>query len=166
MLVESGARTSLEVDQLKIPDELVRASEFHTHLGPYLVVGMRMGRVVTRELGDSPFTVKIRARTGRVPPYSCLVDGVQVSTPCTVGNGCLEVADDRAMAIDATKDGRTLRVALRRDVFERIETTCTEENQESFACEIWEMPEEELLSITAASGQNDDTAGREKRDGR
>ena len=150
---------------MKIPDELVRASEFHTHLGPYLVVGMRMGRAVTRELGDRPFTVRIRAHTGRVPPYSCLVDGVQVSTPCTVGNGCLEVADDRAMAIDATKDGRTLRVALRRDVFESIETTCTEENQESFACRIWEMPEEELLLIAPASGQGNGASEREKRDG-
>jgi formylmethanofuran dehydrogenase subunit E len=155
----------VEVDQLKIPDELVRASEFHTHLGPYLVVGMRMGRAVTRELGDRPFTVKIRAHTGRVPPYSCLLDGVQVSTPCTVGNGCLEVADDRAMAIDATGEGRSVRISLRRDVFERIETTCTEENQESFACEIWEMPEDELLLIAAAAGQDDDASGREKRDG-
>jgi len=156
----------MEVDQLKIPDELVRASEFHTHLGPYLVVGMRMGRAVTRELGDRPFTIRIRAHTGRVPPYSCLLDGVQVSTPCTIGNGCLEVADDCAMAIDATKDGRTVRVALRRDVFESIEKTCTEENQESFACEIWEMPEEKLLLIGAAPGRGGDTSGLEKRDGK
>lgn len=133
---------------MKIPDELARAAEFHTHLGPYLVVGMRMGRAVTREFGREPFTVRIRAHTGRVPPYSCLVDGVQVSTPCTVGNGCLEVSDLRLMAIDAVGQGRTVRLCLRPDVFERIEKTCTEENQESFACEIWEMPEEELLCVS------------------
>jgi formylmethanofuran dehydrogenase subunit E len=130
-----------------IPDELKRAAEFHTHLGPFLVVGLRMGRVVTREFGREPFTITIHANTGRVPPYSCLVDGLQVSTPCTVGNGGLAVTDRRDMSIEAAKGGATLTVRLRKDMWERIENECTEENQESFACEIWEMPEEALLTI-------------------
>jgi formylmethanofuran dehydrogenase subunit E len=131
-----------------IPDELKRAAEFHTHLGPFLVVGLRMGRVVTRELGHEPFTIKIRASTGHVPPYSCLVDGLQVSTPCTVGNGGLVVADRRDMSIEAVKSGATLTVQLRSEMWRRIERDCTEENQETFACEIWEMPEGDLLTVT------------------
>jgi formylmethanofuran dehydrogenase subunit E len=130
-----------------IPDQLRRAAEFHTHLGPFLVVGLRMGRVVTRELGREPFTIKIQAHTGRVPPYSCLVDGLQVSTPCTVGNGGLAVTDHRDMSIEAAKDGATLTVRLRKEMWQRIESECTEENQEEFACEIWEMPEGALLQI-------------------
>jgi formylmethanofuran dehydrogenase subunit E len=132
---------------LTIPDELRRAAEFHTHLGPFLVVGLRMGRVVTREFGHEPFTIKIRANTGRVPPYSCLVDGLQVSTPCTVGNGGLAVADTRDMSVEAERNGVTLKVQLRKEMWQRIERECTEENQESFACEIWEMPEDGLLTV-------------------
>ena len=132
---------------MTIPDELKRAAEFHTHLGPFLVVGLRMGRVVTRELGREPFTIRIEANTGRVPPYSCLVDGLQVSTPCTVGNGGLAVTDRRDMSIRAAKDRASLTVRLRKEMWERIENECTEENQEAFACEIWAMPEDTLLLI-------------------
>lgn len=133
---------------MNMPSELARASEFHTHLGPYLVVGLRMGRVVTREFGTTPFTYSVSARTGRRPPYSCLVDGVQFSTPCTTGNGGLEVEDEREMSIEATsKTGRRLVVTLREEVYRRIEDECTQENQERFALKIWEMPEDELLAI-------------------
>ncbi|MBM3307568.1 MAG: formylmethanofuran dehydrogenase subunit E family protein [Candidatus Eisenbacteria bacterium] len=133
---------------MTIPDELRRAAEFHTHLGPFLVVGLRMGRVVTRELGCEPFTIRITANTGPVPPHSCCVDGLQLSTPCTVGNGGLAVADARDMSIEAVKDGAVLTIRLREDVWRRIENECTEENQETFACGIWEMPEPDLLVVT------------------
>jgi formylmethanofuran dehydrogenase subunit E len=133
---------------MAFPPELEHAGIFHTHVGPYLVVGLRMGRAVTDRLGSEPFSYRITARTGRTPPYSCLLDGLQLATPCTTGNGCLGVADDRTMSIEAeTKDGRSLTVALNRDVYDRIETECTEENQESFALEIWEMPESDLLTV-------------------
>jgi len=139
-----------------IPNELAEAAKFHTHLGPFLVVGLRIGRVVTRELGDDQFAIRIRAHTGKVPPYSCMVDGLQLSTGCTVGNGCLEVTDRREMAVEATRGARSLAVALRKEMLARIETECTRENEESFACEIWEMPEDQLLSIAASSTEESD----------
>lgn len=132
-----------------VPPELARAAEFHTHLGPYLVIGLRMGRAVTGRLGSEPFSYRITACTGRTPPYSCLVDGVQLATPCTTGNGCLEVVEERTMSIEAAaKDGRSLVIALNPDVYHRIEAECTEENQESFALEIWTMPEGDLLAVS------------------
>jgi formylmethanofuran dehydrogenase subunit E len=139
-----------------IPNELAEAARFHTHLGPFLVVGLRIGRVVVRELGDDRFAIRIRAHTGKVPPYSCMVDGIQLSTGCTVGNGCLEMTDRREMAVEATRGTRSLVVGLRRDMLTRIETECTRENEETFACEIWEMPEDRLLSVTARSREEPD----------
>lgn len=143
---------------MRIPDELAKAAEFHTHLGPFLVVGLRMGQIVTREFGSAPFSVRIRAHTGRVPPYSCLVDGIQVSTQCTIGNGGLAVTDSRDMSIEAEKDGSLLRIALREDVLDSIERDCTEDNQETFACDIWTMPESALLKVergSSAGGRSD-----------
>jgi formylmethanofuran dehydrogenase subunit E len=136
------------------PKELKEASRFHTHLGPYLVVGLRMGRAVVERMGDRPFSYKIVAHTGRVPPYSCSVDGVQLATPCTTGNGCLKVADERLMAVDASDGGRTLRVRLRSEVYDKIESECSEDDQEQFSLWIWEMPEKELLVVT--EGDADD----------
>ena len=130
-----------------MPAELAAASDFHTHLGPYLVIGLRMGRIVVREFGTKPFSYRVSARTGSRPPYSCLVDGIQLATPCTTGNGGLRVETERTMSITATRSGEELVVSLRNEVYRRIEDECTEENQERFALEIWEMPEHELLEI-------------------
>jgi len=132
----------------KLPHELEEASRFHTHLGPYLVVGLRMGRAVTDEFGKEPFSYTIRAHTGRVPPYSCSVDGMQLATPCTTGNGCIEVTDARTMALEAVRDDAVLRVALRREIYDRIENECSENDQHEFAMWVWNMPDEELLEVT------------------
>jgi formylmethanofuran dehydrogenase subunit E len=129
------------------PRELEEASRFHTHLGPYLVVGLRMGQAVTKAFGDEPFSYRIRAHTGHTPPYSCSVDGVQLATPCTTGNGCLEVTGDRRMELEATRENEVLRVELKREVYDRIENECSEDDQDEFALWIWNMPDDELLNI-------------------
>ena len=136
-----------------LPMELQEAARFHTHLGPYLVVGLRMGRVVVSELGDEPFSYRILAHTGRVTPYSCSVDGVQLATPCTTGNGCIDVTDDRRMAIDAMADGVVLTVTLRTEIFDSIENDCSEDDQEAFALRIWEMPDDELFIAARGEGK-------------
>ncbi|UEC43149.1 MAG: FmdE domain-containing protein [Methanothrix sp.] len=65
-----------------------RAVEFHGHLGPFLVLGVRMGLLAKRELGSSGFgEMKVIAKTGGVPSLSCLLDGIQISTGCTMGKG-------------------------------------------------------------------------------
>ena len=143
---------------MQFPEELTRAAAFHTHLGPFLVVGLRMGRIVVREFGDEPFRTKIDVHTGRIPPYSCLSDGIQMSTPCTTGNGGMTVTDERAMRIDARQDDRLLSVQLRREIFDWIENECSDTDQHAFSMEIWEMPEEKLFVIemrTAPGNQVD-----------
>jgi formylmethanofuran dehydrogenase subunit E len=147
---------------VQFPEELTRAAEFHTHLGPFLVVGLRMGRVVVREFGDEPFRTKIDVFTGKFPPYSCLSDGIQVSTPCTTGNGGMVVRDEREMRIEARHDGRILSVQLRPEIFDWIENECGEDDQHTFSLEIWEMPEERLFETrerTAAGRRTDLDAG-------
>lgn len=145
----TGSSTLTTGDEMSdFPPELREAARFHTHLGPYLVVGLRMGRVVTRELGSEPFSYRIRAHTGRVPPYSCSVDGMQLATPCTTGNGCIEVTDDRRMALEAVSDEAVLTVTLRREVYDSIENDCSEDDQDRFALWIWEMPDDELFTVS------------------
>ncbi|MCK4416821.1 MAG: formylmethanofuran dehydrogenase subunit E family protein, partial [Candidatus Latescibacteria bacterium] len=68
----------------ELPPELERAKQFHSHLGPYVTVGLRMGQAIIQRLGEIPFSLKIKAFTGSAPPVSCIVDGLQLSTPATV----------------------------------------------------------------------------------
>jgi formylmethanofuran dehydrogenase subunit E len=72
------------------------AVRLHGHLGPFLVIGVRMGAIANRifasssnKHGTSQVTVKVPLRT----PYSCVLDGIQSTTKCTIGNQRLKVQD-------------------------------------------------------------------------
>ena len=83
------------------PEWLARASMFHGHLGPWLVLGLLIGRDAVERL-DTPGQWKIEV-TCWMPtdkqrtPFSCILDGLQVSSGATLGkqnirfNDCEEV---------------------------------------------------------------------------
>ncbi len=74
----------------ELPEELVPLKRFHGHLGPYVVIGYRMGRLA-RERFDGKMTAVVFA--GRHPPMSCLIDGVQFTTGCTLGKNNIVVRE-------------------------------------------------------------------------
>jgi len=67
---------------------LQMASNLHGHFGPFLALGVRMGLVGLRELrvkqGDMRLNTTVMLEY--VVPISCILDGIQTSTGCTVGN--------------------------------------------------------------------------------
>lgn len=67
---------------------LDRAEDFHGHLGPFLVLGVRMGIIGVRELGmkGNNEELRVTAMVKDSPPFSCVIDGIQVATRCTIGN--------------------------------------------------------------------------------
>ncbi len=79
------------------PDEafdrlLSKAVEFHGHLGPYLAIGLRMGLLAKALLGANGMNgLSVALETGQTPPVSCVADGVQVSTLCTLGKGNIRI---------------------------------------------------------------------------
>lgn len=79
-------------------DSIVKeAVDFHGHLGPFLVLGVRMGTVGLIELqvkkGD--FKLQTTAILEHTVPFSCTIDGIQVATGCTVGNGRLKLKNTK-----------------------------------------------------------------------
>ena len=59
---------------------------FHGHLGPCVIVGMRLGEYALDCLHAYPhFGLEAVIRCAAKPPESCLLDGIQVSTGCTLG---------------------------------------------------------------------------------
>lgn len=74
---ESGLKTLLRA-----------ATDLHGHFGPFLALGVRMGLVGLRQLnvqqGDTRLTSTVMLEY--VVPISCILDGIQTSTKCTVGN--------------------------------------------------------------------------------
>lgn len=66
--------------------ELMELRRFHGHLGPYVVLGLRVGQyALERAHGHSHFGVETEVRCAEQPPESCLLDGIQFSTGCTMG---------------------------------------------------------------------------------
>jgi formylmethanofuran dehydrogenase subunit E len=68
-------------------DLLNAAAYFHGHNGPFLVLGLKAGDLSNRLLGREPFGTRVEIHSNPKPPQSCMVDGIQFSTGCTMGKG-------------------------------------------------------------------------------
>ena len=89
-----------------------------------MVVGLRMGLTALKLFKargwfdmtcclDLPFN----------PPYSCVIDGVQVATGCTMGKRNIEVRDREGISGEfATEKGR-IRLSLKSKLLKRIKET-------------------------------------------
>lgn len=64
---------------------------FHGHLGPYIIIGYRIGKYVRKALCDDPFQLTAKVYCSGNPPESCLADGVQLGSGCTLGKRNIEV---------------------------------------------------------------------------
>jgi len=67
------------------------ATDLHGHFGPFLALGVRMGLFGLRELSVQQGHTRLTATVmlEYVVPFSCILDGIQISTRCTVGNARL-----------------------------------------------------------------------------
>ncbi len=83
-------------------------ASFHGHLGPYVVLGYRMGRAALEAAGCAGhFDVSAEIHSFLEPPRSCLIDGVQLGTGCTLGKRNIEVfgTDGPAWGVFTAKSG-------------------------------------------------------------
>jgi len=71
---------------------------FHGHLGPYIVLGYRIGKYVRENFCDDPFSLKAEIYCEGKPPQSCLADGVQLSSGCTLGKRNIEIIPSDSVA--------------------------------------------------------------------
>jgi formylmethanofuran dehydrogenase subunit E len=137
---------------MKMDDILKRIKDFHGHLGPFAALGYRMGQIANLRFGDDPFGKSARALTGTTRPLSCLVDGVQLSSGCTLGKGNIEVEDvGTAQVIFTDNDGKFLMIAVKQDIIDKINNECTKKNEEALAAEFFELGDDELFDINEST---------------
>ena len=101
---------------------LVAAGRFHGHIGPFLAVGLKMGLVANERLGRSPMDMKAVVEVEGRPPRSCVVDGIQYSTGCTMGKANITIQPDstKVSARFAGKAG-SVTITLRDDLLAGME---------------------------------------------
>ena len=103
---------------------LDRAVEFHGHGGPLMVVGLRMGLLALSRLNARGwFDLSCRVLLRWRPPDSCVIDGIQTATGCTMGKHNIEVEERDGIAAEFTTDRERLHLRLKPKQLERIRKT-------------------------------------------
>ena len=141
--------------QKKLESTIRRSAKFHGHLGAFLVVGVRMGTLARRHLkNDLKEKFSLHA-TLKVPfrvPFSCTIDGVQVTTCCTVGNQRLSLESSKGEIVGtfvADRSGEKLKVSVKPEIIKGLIRKITDEvSNEELAAQVSHMSDDQLFSIS------------------
>jgi formylmethanofuran dehydrogenase subunit E len=129
------------------------AQKLHGHLGPFLVLGVRMGMTAKKALNvtsDQCTSLRASVKVPLFPPFSCLLDGIQASTSCTVGNQRLTIENSEEMCVSFAKQnaGKTVKVTLKPKIAEKLKKQLVKGSlTEKFALELAHTPENQLFNI-------------------
>jgi len=142
----------LEEPKQRVLDEELerRAVEFHGHGGPFMTVGLRMGLYALGHLDCRGwFDVSCRVALRWRPPDSCVIDGIQSSTGCTMGKRNMEVVDGDGVSATFTSKGRAVTLTLREGVLDGIKGGLDEGEDilHEMIEELEKMTAEELFEI-------------------
>lgn len=129
-------------------ETLKQIEKFHGHLGPYAVIGHKMGEIANKKLGSDPFSKKAIIWTGNKTPLSCVIDGIQISSGCTLGKGNIQVKNRGLVKAEFTNhNGEKVTIILKPEIKKEIDTTVTEENIIDYSKKIYTKKDEELFEI-------------------
>jgi len=129
------------------------AQKLHGHLGPFLVIGVRMGMIAKRVLGVADgecACLNAHVKIPLFPPFSCLLDGIQAATTCTVGNRRLTMENSEEIRVTFSKQdsNRMVKITLEPRLAEELEKKLSEDAlTEEFALEIAGLPENQVFNI-------------------
>jgi formylmethanofuran dehydrogenase subunit E len=131
---------------------LQAGGRFHGHIGPFLAVGLRMGLAANERIGRDPMGMKATVRVEGRPPRSCVVDGIQYSTGCTLGKGNIAIEpDSKKISARFTGKSGAVSIALRQEFLARIETDLDGVEEKAivdYAFKIMDTPFEDIFEVT------------------
>jgi formylmethanofuran dehydrogenase subunit E len=130
-----------------------KAADFHGHLGPFLVIGVRMGNIAKRILKPNIKENKLKA-IAEIPcstPFSCVLDGIQATTKCTIGNQKLKIENSQkeiTVRFELEKSDKAMEVSVNQRLVEELMNKFSKGvSNEELAWEIARMPESQLFTI-------------------
>lgn len=119
---------------------------FHGHLGPYIVIGYRIGKYARKHVCDNPFDLRARVYCAGMPPQSCLADGVQLGSGCTLGKRNIEIVESDDVAVEFEAGGLTVRVVPHSFDLPKGDDEDYEARIEAFAEEMYYLDDAELFT--------------------
>ena len=138
----------------KIPPLIESAARLHGHLGPFLVLGVRIGEAAKLKLhidDSSSHRLQANVKTPLSTPFSCVIDGIQASTTCTVGNQRLKIkksAKEIAASFTLQGTNKTIKISVNPEVVKDLVKEMSKgANPEQLAIKIANMQAELLLVL-------------------
>jgi formylmethanofuran dehydrogenase subunit E len=130
------------------PEDIER---FHGHLGPNVLLGVRMGEHACGVLGiPQHFGLSVVAACPEGPPHTCLIDGLQLSTGATMGKENISHKDSEEVrvTINDEKTGLTVVYRLKDSTKDQIKKWQTEKvSLHDQSMHLFKMKPEDLFEI-------------------
>jgi formylmethanofuran dehydrogenase subunit E len=131
-----------------ISAELIKqVQEFHGHLGPFLILGVKAGLFANYLLGKDYFKTTAIVLADLNPPRSCFVDGIQFVTGCTMGKRNIKLRKSKNVSVLFLKEGKKLRLTLKDTVLESIKDISSEEESAEVSLTLLGRPVSELFKV-------------------
>lgn len=132
----------------KLDSVINRARELHGHLGPFLVIGVRIGEFAKKKLkGNMEALIKVPM----VTPLSCIIDGIQASTQCTVGNKRLLIEESEkeiTAHFKLQRSKRAVKIYVKPQLVEELKQKLSQGvANEELACKVVRMLENEIFTV-------------------
>jgi formylmethanofuran dehydrogenase subunit E len=128
---------------------LLRAIEFHGHLGPFLVLGLKAGLFANQIFGRDPMKIEAYIQTKITPPQSCFADGVQFSTGCTLGKRNISLTEGESLLVTFKKNNQKLTLELKKEITEEINyLPDKEEAWENLAKDLYQREIKEIIKVS------------------
>ncbi|MFQ6096478.1 MAG: FmdE family protein [Armatimonadota bacterium] len=138
-------------------DELMwRARQFHGHLGPWLTLGIVMGQYAVDRLGGQKYTrLHARIEVEAIAPRVSILDGIQFSSGCTLGNRNLVVerpsrsrAPIRVTFVGSRGQGDTLTLEVQPSIPRQFDRWVRSgEDEKALFKRVAHMPVEQLFRV-------------------
>jgi len=132
---------------------LQTATDLHGHFGPFLTLGVRMGLLGLQKLGVKSGDPRLHANVmlEYVAPISCILDGIQTTTKCTVGNTRLTWKESNQISVIFQLEGSKQRIRIRvnpaivQELLKRLSEQASDKATREIALEIASKPDSELF---------------------
>ena len=153
---KEGIREISIASREKLNSIIEYARRLHGHLGPFLVLGIKMSLAGMNKLGigENMQSMRVEAKLPRRIPYTCTLDGIQATTQCTFGNQLvLKEADSLSISakFSLSNPKKQVTISLKNEILqnliEELREAKDESTQEKLAWIIASTPEEKLFSI-------------------
>ena len=135
----------------KLKSAIKTAEKLHGHLGPFLVIGVRMAKTAKKVLSiKENGKLQAEATVPLLTPFSCVLDGIQATTTCTIGNQKLKIKNSKkeisaSFMLDSAK---TIKIYVKPEIVKSLMNEISEgASNEELARKIAKKPEDQLFTL-------------------